>query len=186
MKTIKLGLIALSLPLLLFMVSGASALLITPSDPLPIKSGDQTSQKEINTIISDYTGSLLALYKQDFGTNGSEDGPFKSSYTTTFITEDSKSDDFIGARIVYDGGPSIMGTPLYLLVKDGNQKPAWYLFSLSWDGKEKIELNDFWSGRGSISHFTIYGPKLVPEPTTMLLIGLGLLGVAGVRRRFKA
>ena len=36
-----------------------------------------------------------------------------------------------------------------------------------------------------LNSFQIYGTSSVPEPATMLLLGLGLMGVAGVRRKFK-
>ena len=42
------------------------------------------------------------------------------------------------------------------------------------------------SGPISSEFFEIYGnTPTVPEPTTMLLLGLGLIGIAGVRRKFK-
>ncbi|MGO9139681.1 MAG: PEP-CTERM sorting domain-containing protein [Syntrophales bacterium] len=44
-----------------------------------------------------------------------------------------------------------------------------------------------WTSPLSGSEFTGYseGHAPVPEPTTMLLVGLGLVGLAGVRRKFK-
>lgn len=36
-----------------------------------------------------------------------------------------------------------------------------------------------------ISHITWFGPTQVPEPMTLFLLGLGLLGVAGIRRKSK-
>lgn len=42
------------------------------------------------------------------------------------------------------------------------------------------------SGKGrGISHVDIYDGSPVPEPATMLLIGSGLLGLAGLKRRFR-
>jgi hypothetical protein len=40
-------------------------------------------------------------------------------------------------------------------------------------------------GMYSVSEIQAYGEYPVPEPTTMLLLGLGLMGLAGVRRKFK-
>ena len=80
---------------------------------------------------------------------------------------------------------------LYLLVKDGSiGNPAWYLFDLqnlngaSWNGTDTLELSDFWPGQGAISNVRIYGNP-VPIPAAVWLLGSGLLGLVGIRRRFK-
>jgi len=36
-----------------------------------------------------------------------------------------------------------------------------------------------------ISHITFFGPTSVPEPATMLLLGLGLMGLIGFRRKLR-
>ena len=89
------------------------------------------------------------------------------------------------ALIDYISGPAVTGTK-FLLVKDGNQTPAWYLYRLDWNGTDDIVLDNFWPGNGSISHVTLYGsssPTTVPDGGSMsMLLGLGLMGLAGVRR----
>jgi hypothetical protein len=116
-------------------------------------------------------------------------GSFASSYETAFFNTDTDPED---ATITYVSGPSMTGDPLYLLVKDGNHDPIWYIFdlnsvspptpSVSWNGTETLQIQDFWPNGGAISHVSIYGSATVPEPTTLMFLGLGLIGLAGVRR----
>jgi len=169
--------------LLLAFGAQAHALLITPSSTPLLASGPQTSQSDIAAAIASLVGD--ELYKQDVG--GPESGSLSGSYATVFSNTPTDPAD---ATITYTGGPTV-GSPAQLLVKDGNQNPAWYLFGLApgmgWNGMETLYLEGFWPAQGAISHVTLYGSSntVVPEPATMLLVGVGLIGVAGLgRKRF--
>jgi len=159
--------------------SAAQALTLTPGGE--VLSGNETSQARINEILHTH-GIYTELYKDNVG--GGEEGPFAASYTTSYFNDPLDPED---AQIVWDGSDFITD-PEYLLVKGGHQTPAWYLFDLvGWDGLETIYLEDFWPRQGAISHVTIYGGEggttEIPEPATMLLYGIGLTGLVGLRRK---
>lgn len=166
----------------------AQALTLSPSTPACgspaciAETGNETSNDDILAAIADKIGTAVSVYKQNVG-EGSDSGTFASSYVTTFS---NTSSDPSNALIDYISGPFITGSSIWLVVKDGNQTPAWYLFNISnWNGTEDLVLQNFWPGNGAISHVEIFaGGTSVPDGgTTSMLLGLGLLGLAAVRRR---
>jgi hypothetical protein len=177
-KFIGVGLLAATM---LVPASIAEALEITP-DTVPQWTGDETSTLAALAEAATECGCVLGTeqYKAEVGDG--EEGPLAGSYETSFLSTPS---DPSGANIVYVGGPFLTGQ-MYLFVKDGNESPAWYLFdltALAWDGQETLELSGFWPAQGAISHVSLFGATSVPEPATLSLLGMGLLGLAALRRR---
>ena len=144
-------------------------------------SGNENDTNDILDVIAGLLGDLNELYKSDQG--GPDSGPGAGWYDTTYDPPDDPED----ALIQWLGGSFINQTPLYLLVKDGSQIPAWYLFDISgWNGQDDIQINNFWPTQGAISHVAIYGTTTsVPDGgSTAALLGSVLVGFGILRRRF--
>jgi hypothetical protein len=149
--------------------------------------GPETSQKKIEAAIAAYIGASVELYKENVG-DGFDTGPHASNYKTTFS---NSAADPMDALIEWVGPGFITSNPVFLLVKDGNHSPGWYLFKITvggagnWDGKEDLDLQDFWPNGGAISHVTLYGStqNRVPDGGSLsVLIGMSLAGLAAARR----
>src|SRR5688500_8899932 len=135
------------------------SLSITTTSSSLLSSGNLTGVTDIlNQIATEGYALGDTLYKKEYD-GGAEYGGFKNKFNTTFVADavSGENQDASGGSITWNG-PSYITNAEYLLVKDGNSKPAWYLFDISdWDGKETIALSDFWPGKGAISHVAIYG-----------------------------
>lgn len=152
-------------------------------------------------FILDYINTNFGI---DLGSDGDElfkaesendpadlSGPLSGSYTATFSNSATDPEDVL---IEYTGGDAIdTSQPTYLLIKDGNANPGWYLFDLTvdgagdgldWNGTDDLDLDDFWPNQGAISHASLWGTsKEVPDGgTTLALLGTSLLGMIGFRK----
>lgn len=164
----------------------AHALLLTPAgaDATTNVNSNLGNIADINTAFgTSYSTDMTLEYKMNVG-DSSDTGTFAASYATAF---DNTPTDPADATITWIGPDAISCPDCFLIVKDGRQTPAQYLFDLAtWNGTDTIQLTGFWPEQGAISHVEIWNGERangVPEPGVLLLMGAGLLGLGLSRRR---
>ena len=151
MKTFVTGAV-LALVMLLPGARAAEAISLTPEDAIASTGYNKTIDTAEEWFeYLDIAPEPTLLYKSNVsGTTGlgADQGPYASSYQTLFSNTATDPSD---AVINYVYGSDAIGCDVcYLLVKDGNNNPAQYLFDISsWDGLDDIVLTGFWPSQVS-------------------------------------
>ena len=158
-----------------------------------------TGPAAANTLVDESFGGLGSYWtgpatNPDFLSNSSDaaqrswledgllDGP-AGDLTGTFNWDD-------GPKVLNEWDPGIVDWD-YAIVKIGKGHAiggAWYAYNNDYSTPNLLDvppqpgISEFPNG---VSHVSIYGGQPVPEPATMLLLGSGLVALAGFGRKKK-
>ncbi|MDX1756401.1 MAG: PEP-CTERM sorting domain-containing protein [Marinobacter sp.] len=157
----------------------------------PTKNRLSVDDSQVSACLASGTGNLTGELHNDLFLNSSAgadyepagkqpsfDNPFNIAYSQTgeagsWSFDSSFWNTYNSGAIAFKFGT-------------GNQPDEWFVYSLQlgMTGGDWAFINEYGRG-GGLSHVNLYGasPVPVPEPGTLALLGLGILGVAGRKRR---
>ncbi|TCS41115.1 PEP-CTERM sorting domain-containing protein [Reinekea marinisedimentorum] len=169
-------------------------LLLTVSPAFGYFISDSSGTTDVGSL-----DSLLAVISKsdmkDFG-NGSNETTeanwVNSILPTSFTSEDASKNEKVGATLV-DGESNIWAFELttgagYYVIKNStwwalllnNDSTSWGVIDTSLSGLSEFNLNDL-----EISHVTEFKVP-IPEPSSLLLFGMGIAGLVGARKYRKS
>jgi hypothetical protein len=166
------------------MALNANALLLTPGSAGWQGASPSNPNADGVETITGTSAQLTQVYK--YNASGSESGGFASSYQGTYTPSLLAAQD---ATISYGSGSVISGTAIYLLVKDANLSPKWYIFNISsWNGTEQIKVDGYFPQQLGILYVSIFSgqggaTKVADAGSSLALLGLGLAALGLVQRK---